>query len=149
MMLKDRLIIKFIILCAAASGMLMASITPSYGRMSLDDLTRGNLSFAAGPDLLYPVTDKITLSGKDSLEFKWIARNLVQTRYFDFRLYKGYNTIEKNLIFKKQLNTGENTVKLASSMFEVNQVYTWTLMQVFLGGDKSEKSYSPFKIIKK
>ena len=102
-----------------------------------------------GPDLLSPTTDDIDLGGKDYLEFRWRKFGLVQTDYYDFRLYKGYNTTADNLISKQKFSTDIYPIKIQSSIFEVDQVYTWVLVQVFLSGQKSDRSFSSFKIIKK
>lgn len=99
--------------------------------------------------LLYPVTDHIDLSGKDYLEFRWTRTDLVMTDHFDFRLYKGYNTLESNLIFKQGFPADIYPIQVPSSQFEKNQVYTWVLVQVFFDGRKGDKAFSSFRIIKK
>jgi hypothetical protein len=105
--------------------------------------------FIPGEWLLYPVTDHIDLSGKDCLEFKWIRTDLVMTDHFDFRLYKGYNTLESNLILKKEFSTDIYPIQIPASQFEKNQVYTWVLVQVLFDGRKGDKAFSSFKIINK
>jgi hypothetical protein len=105
--------------------------------------------FIPGPTLLYPVTNGIVLDGKDFLEFKWIIRDFIETDYFDFRLYRGYNTTAANLIFKERFPLRQYPIKIPANLFEANQVYTWVLVQVFIGGRKSDRSTSSFKIIKK
>jgi len=102
-----------------------------------------------GPRLLYPVTDHIDLTGQDYLEFKWERSDFVNTRSYDFRLYKGYNTVQSTLILKKNVSSTEYPVKIEASTFEINQVYTWVLIRVAFNGNKSDKSFSSFKIIKK
>jgi hypothetical protein len=108
-----------------------------------------NHDFFPGSYLLYPVTDHIDLAGKEYLEFKWERGALAFTDCFDFRIYKGYDTVGANLIFKQRFSPAEYPVKVPSSMFEINQVYTWVLVQVFTSGQKSDRSHSSFKIIKK
>ncbi len=99
------------------------------------------------PRLLYPISDKVELTGKDFLEFKWI-NDYTQTGNYVFRIYKGYNTYESGLINKQSIGRGENSVKIKSDFFENGQVYTWSLMQVDLSGRKSERSFNSFKVIK-
>jgi hypothetical protein len=106
-------------------------------------------SYEAGPMLFSPTTENIDLTGKDYLEFRWWRVELPWTDHFIFKLYKGYNTTADNLIFKQDYSGWDYPVKLPSSQFEVGQVYTWVLQQVFNGGRKSDKSFSSFKIIKK
>jgi hypothetical protein len=101
-----------------------------------------------GPKLLYPVTGNIDSSGKDNLEFRWEQVNEVDTQFYDFRLYEGYNTTEENLVFKKEFSASDYPIKVAITMFEKNKIYTWTLIQVFRGGRKSDRSFSSFKIVK-
>ncbi len=107
-----------------------------------------NQSFP-GPDLFYPITDNIDLQGKAYLEFKWRRGNFVYTQNYDFRLYKGYETIASNLIMKKIISVDDYPFKVDSSVFGINQVYTWVLRQITLDGKKSDKSLDSFKIIKK
>lgn len=129
------------------SGLCTIFYSLSYGGLGI--LERGNLSFMPGPRLLSPVTDDIDSSGKEVIEFRWLAGNLARTDYFDFRLYKGHKTTAAELIFKQRYSVHELPVKIPVSMFETDQVYAWVLIQVFLGGEKSDKSFSSFKIIKK
>jgi hypothetical protein len=103
----------------------------------------------SGPRFLSPTTNDIALAGKDYLEFKWIRARFVETDYFDFRLYKGYNTTEPNLILKQKIPSDTYPIRVPATLFENNQVYTWVLVQVFINGQKSSVSFSSFKIIKK
>ncbi|MDD4895036.1 MAG: hypothetical protein PHW54_06985, partial [Candidatus Omnitrophica bacterium] len=132
-------------ICFAVCLALCIFIHDSYG-----DLFAGRRAdFMPAEKLLYPITDNIDLTGKDYLEFRWVVTDLVRTDYFDFRLYKGYNTTAPNLIFKKRFSADELPARVEASLLEVNQVYTWTLVQVFNNGYKGDKSYSPFKIVNK
>ena len=133
------------IFCFVALSVLVAIIHDSHS----DVFAGRRADFIPAERLLYPVTDDIDLSGKDYLEFRWIVTDLARTDYFDFRLYKGYNTTGKNLIFKKRFPADAIPVRLTASLFEKNQVYTWTLEQVFNNGYKGDKSSSPFRIAHK
>jgi hypothetical protein len=103
----------------------------------------------SSPTLISPVTEDVNLTGKDSLEFKWAPGNATMISYYDFRLYKGYNTVASALILKKEVPGGLESTEIKSDTLEVNQVYTWVLRVVSLGGEKSDKAYDSFKIIKK
>lgn len=106
--------------------------------------------YPPAPRLIYPISDKVNLSGKESLEFKWdVYGGYINTAYFDFRLYKGYNTVAANLILKKRVDYNAYSIKVSSDLFEDNQVYTWTLRQILNSGEKSDPSYNSFLIIKK
>ena len=132
-------------ICLAMCLGLCVFVYDSYGNL----FAGRRADFMPAEKLLYPITDNIDLAGKDYLEFRWIVTDLVRTDYFDFRLYKGYNTTGQNLIFKKRFSADELPVRVAASLFEINQVYTWTLVQVFNNGYKGDKSYGPFKIVNK
>lgn len=105
--------------------------------------------FVPGPTLLYPVTEDIVLTGKDYLEFRWRRSELVMTDHLVFKLYKGYNTVQDNLIIRQDFHIDTYPIKLPASQFEEGEVYTWVLIEVFRSGKKSDKSFSSFKIIKK
>ena len=100
-------------------------------------------------DLFYPVTDNIDLTGKAILQFKWRQIHLPETDHFELKIYKGYDMIAANLIVKQDIPVDEYPFELPAEKFQVGEVYTWSLRQVYFDGSKSERSYSPFKIIKK
>ena len=108
-----------------------------------------NADFIPGLTLVSPTTDDISLTGKDYLEFKWERSGIPATDHYDFRIYKGHDTTEANLIFKKDFPINTYPIQVGASLFSENQVYTWMLMQVFYNGRKSDRSYSSFKIISK
>jgi len=112
------------------------------------DIGGFNRSFP-GPDLFYPITDDIDLKGSAYLEFKWRRSDFAYTRSYDFRLYRGYQTLADNLILKKSIPVEEYPLNISSGEFETGQVYTWVLIQVLNDGRKSDRSFSSFRIIKK
>ncbi len=118
----------------------------SYGSEKATHLEFEN---APGPALLYPVTDNISLAGKDFLEFRWERRGIIKTRHYEFKLYKGYKTLASTLILKETVSLDTFPIKMPAYLFKDNQVYTWSLRQVFFNGEKSGRSFSPFKIIKR
>lgn len=131
---------------------LLVALALFYGPSLSSTLTFGLGGFSQsfpGPDLFSPVTDDIDLSGEDHLEFKWRRSDLVYTRSYDFRLYRGYQALAGNRILKKNIPAQEYPFSIPSEEFETGQVYTWVLIQVLNDGKKSDKSFSSFKIIKK
>lgn len=100
-------------------------------------------------ELWHPVTEDIDLTKKDSLQFKWRQIDLSRADHYVFKLYKGYDMVESNLILKKEVGQDEYPFELPADNFEVNQIYTWSLRQIYLSGAKSDLAFSPFKIIKK
>ena len=109
----------------------------------------GALNNLPEPRLIFPITETVVLTGKTDLEFKWGGEYAVTVDHYDFRLYKGYNTVEANLLLKEQISSQLNTIKINIDKFEDGQVYTWALKQVSLGGEKSDASFDSFKVIKK
>lgn len=112
---------------------------------------RGGRNFDSmpGPTLLYPATESIDLKSSPLLEFRWERVDTVWSDHYEFKLYKGYETTEANLLLKKQLSTDDYPFRLDVSSLEVNQVYTWSLRQVYSDGKKSDKCFASFTIIKK
>ncbi|MDD5431588.1 MAG: hypothetical protein PHO70_01160 [Candidatus Omnitrophica bacterium] len=101
------------------------------------------------PRLVAPYPEKVDLSGKDYLEFKWIIIDSYTIRNCEFRLYKGYEMYEKNLILKQNIDSDTSSFKVESKVFEEGEVYTWSLKAVSYGGQKSDKSFDSFTVIKK
>ena len=110
--------------------------------------SKGLFNSLPAPWLLQPVTDMVDLTGKDALEFKWKPDLSVNTDYYDFRLYKGYDTLASTLILKQRVEGNESSFKVNAATFENGQVYTWSLRRVILSGEKSDKSFSSFKATK-
>jgi hypothetical protein len=99
------------------------------------------------PQLVSPISEIVDLTGKETLEFKWIKYvSGTRAAYYDFRLYKGYVMNEGTLIFKKRLSGDESKISLDSKMFDKDKVYTWSLRMQILGSGKSDKSHYSFKV---
>jgi len=99
------------------------------------------------PRLLEPTDDKVDLTGKKELLFRWSPHEgmIYKRKYYDFRLYKGYSMYESTLILKKKVAPGQYQLSLSADMFENNQVYTWSLRQRYTSG-KSRRASSSFVI---
>lgn len=108
----------------------------------------GHFGTPPEPRLLYPTADTVTLAGKDSLEFSWM-NDFIGIDHFIFKIYKGYNMYAAGLIYSESLLSGASSIKVKSDLFEEGQVYTWSLVQVSLSGQKSDKSFSSFKVVSK
>ncbi|MFA5411410.1 MAG: hypothetical protein WC321_06115 [Candidatus Omnitrophota bacterium] len=119
-----------------------------FWAFSSADLIRVELggSSSSGPRLLYPVTDNISAPAGGFLEFRWERNYLVKTRYYIFKLYKGYDTTASGLILNQQVRVDEYPFRLPAGQFADGRVYTWVLIQVFYNGKKSDKSSASFKI---
>ncbi len=107
-----------------------------------------NFNTPPEPRLLYPIYDTAVISGGNPLEFRWF-NDYMGIDHFILRIYKGYNMYGSGLIYKQNIPAGESSLKIKPDLFEDGQVYTWSLIQVALGGEKSDKSFNSFKVIKK
>jgi len=114
----------------------------SYARGGAFGINSDSIS---GPYLLHPTSEEVTIPKDGSLEFRWERTDAVTTDQYIFKLYKGRNTAKDDLILKKEVSTDEYPLALPASQFEDGQVYTWVLQQVFLSGNKSDKSFASFK----
>ena len=102
------------------------------------------------PILKEPVTDKVDLSGKSELIFKWSPHegDISRRKYYDFRLYDGYQMIESNLILQNNIPPNQHEFAVSADTFKLNQVYTWSLRQTYRSG-KSQRSTSSFTVTSK
>ena len=101
------------------------------------------------PKLLKPVTDTIDLSGKKELLFEWSPHegDTFRRKYYDFRLYKGSQMTESNLILKKKVSPTTHQLSVESALFKQGGEYTWSLRQKYRSG-KSRRSLNSFKVVK-
>ncbi|MDP3142664.1 MAG: hypothetical protein Q8N14_01770 [Candidatus Omnitrophota bacterium] len=129
------IIFVFVLLSSVFAG---SSGSISFGKFS---------DYVPEPRLTYPIYEEVNLAG-DFLEFRW-WNDIAGMRYFDFRLYKGYNMYEQDLIYKERLPQDVSSIKIKADLFEDNQVYTWSLLQISLSGQKSDKSFNSFRVFKK
>lgn len=122
----------------------LARRLPAMGR-------KGSAEHVPAPELKAPTGEEVVLTSKKALEFVW-SHHLGRTydiRHYDFRLYKGYKMVQSALVFEKKVAPNLYKIELNSDLFEDGQVYTWSLRQLYLGGERSRRSYHSFKIIRK
>lgn len=120
------------------------NIKPARASEANDDL-------APEPWLLSPVSEMVDLTGQAVLVFKWRPDPgpLLLRKRYDFRLYRGYQTYTSTQILKRNVEPDVYSVVLDASLFEDEQVYTWTLRQIYCDIRKSDAAYNSFKVIKK
>ncbi len=99
--------------------------------------------------LSYPIRETLTLGAEKSVEFKWGLGDSIDTDSYDFRLYKGYDMSEENLISKQVLSADTHSLEVDASIFKDGQIYTWSVIRIALSGHKSDRSFSSFRVIKK
>jgi hypothetical protein len=102
------------------------------------------------PILKEPVSDKVDLNGKRELLFRWSSHegDISQRKWYDFRLYEGYQMVESNLILQQNVLPNKYEITVNSDIFKLNQVYTWSVRQTYRVG-KSQRSTSSFTVISK
>jgi hypothetical protein len=100
-----------------------------------------------GPTLVAP-GDAQDLTGKQSLEFRWSPEgDRSSFDHYDFRLYKGHQTVDPGLILTKEVPSAVTSIQVETSLFEAGQTYAWSVRQI--GRTKSRSSYTVFKVVKK
>jgi len=119
----------------------------SAARLSANDIRLTQFNTLPAPRLIYPIYDTAVITGNDPLEFRWF-NDYMGIDHFVFRIYKGYNMYESGLIYKQNIPSGDSLIKIKADLFEGGQVYTWSLIQVSHSGEKSEKSFNSFRVIK-
>ena len=102
------------------------------------------------PRLISPVSTNVDLKEKDGIEFVWSPHESLprSRKYYDFRLYNGYNMVESNLILKKRLPGNQRKIFVSKDKFKNGDTYTWSLRLGYRGTGKSSRSYHSFKVIK-
>lgn len=121
---------------------------PSFaGVRFFESIFSGNIP---QPRLLEPNKDIVDLSGKKELIFRWSPHegDVSQRKYYDFRLYKGHQTLGPALLLKKRVSPNQHQFSVESGLFKDGEIYTWSLRQKYRSG-KSRRSTETFKIIKK
>ena len=102
------------------------------------------------PRLILPASDKVVVEKGQPVVFKWSPHEAMFAggRYYDFRLYEGYNMVQSSLIFKKRLPGNVRQYHMEGKFFKDGQVYTWSLRQGYSAIGKSNRSIQSFRVIK-
>ena len=126
---------------------LMASV--AFSQVSISGRGYGGRrDYVPSPKLLSPIQETVSLKGKEELTFKWSPHRSRSSgsKYYDFRLYGGYNMVESSLILKEQVPGNKHSISLGSGQFKNGEIYTWSVRQVYRGIGKSDRSFSSFKV---
>ena len=101
----------------------------------------------SAPRLIEPRSEVVDLKGRDSLRFYWSREgDSTKRKYYDFRLYKGYQTVEDTLLYQE--NISQNEVWLDQAIFDDGQVYTWSVRQVDRRQYRGRRNFASFRIVK-
>lgn len=135
------------VLLIAAGVMALPGVSDGRGMIGV----RGPADYAPQVRLISPVGATIDTTGSGGVLFKWswIEGDRLERRYYDFRIYKGYDMLESTLIFKAQIPPDTDSVFIKADVFKESGVYTWSVRQRYYGLAKSRRSYASFSIIKK
>lgn len=101
----------------------------------------------AAPNIFAP-SENAQLAGKDQLEFRWgVTGEQSSVQYFDLRVYKGTETIEKNLIHTEKVPSRMSTFSMNADLFEDGQTYAWSI-RTMGAQQKSRTNYTLFTVHK-
>lgn len=128
----------------ALFGAFHAFAQPMLGRYDI-----GQSDHVPPPRIISPSTDTVDLRGREYLEFVWSAHegDAVLRDHYDFRLYKGYQTLGPALVYKVELPPRQWSLRLPASFFENGQVYTCAVRQYYTG-PRSRPGTQSFRVIK-
>jgi hypothetical protein len=111
----------------------------------------GRRDYVPQPRLRSPVGELVSLKGQTELTFEWSPHETLRLgaarKYYDFRLYRGYNMVEAALVIKKRVPGNKHSISLNSELFKNRETYTWSIRQVYQAVGKSQRSFSSFKVV--
>lgn len=110
--------------------------------------SRSILDTPAPPNLIYPRGEEAAVQNDGFLEFSWRDMYAADTDHYVFRLYKGYQTSEANLVCKQDIPEEESSFKVNASSLDNNQIYTWSIQRFNSSGRKSDQVWNSFRVIK-
>ena len=99
------------------------------------------------PPRLYEPTENADLRGKTELLFRWDSagdRSIISD--YQFKLYKGTQTVEPGLIKAETIPASKDRIALPADLFENGQTYTWQIRGT--GSGKTRPAYTNFKVEK-
>lgn len=99
------------------------------------------------PPRQFEPTDQADLTGKSELLFRWGSegdRSLIQE--YQFKLYKGSQTVESGLIHSVTVPARQDRLTLPAEMFESGGTYAWQLRGS--GSAKTRPAYTVFTVKK-
>lgn len=99
------------------------------------------------PPRLFEPAERADLRGKNELLFRWGSEGGgSEISEYQFKLYKGTQTIEAGLIKAETLPAGRDRISLPADLFENGQTYTWQIRGT--GSAKTRPAYTNFKVEK-
>lgn len=99
------------------------------------------------PPRQFEPSELADLRGKNELLFRWGFEGDRSTiSEYQFKLYKGTQTIEAGLIKAETIPANQDRVLLSADLFKNGQTYTWQLRGT--GTQKTRPAYTIFKVEK-
>ncbi len=98
------------------------------------------------PPVLVEPSEKADLRGKSELLFRWRGERSSEISEYQFKLYKGTQTVEAGLIKAETIAAGTDHFSLPVDLFENGQTYTWQIRGT--GSGKTRPAYTNFKVEK-
>ena len=101
--------------------------------------------------LTAPVSEEVFLPPEGQLEFRWEPRSAGRRwrKHYDFRLYRGYEPTAENLILHNRLSGNTHKLILDATIFQDNEIYTWSVTQTNYKGFRSPPGFRSFRVRKK
>lgn len=147
----NRRTVHTIVSCAALFVFVSAMMTEVSSAQMMFGRGGGSEDYAPEVRIISPDREAVDLTGKESLtlHWSWIEGDRFSRQYYDVRVYRGYDTLEKTLLFKARADPGTDRLDLPAALFADGGVYTWTIRQRYIGMAKSRRSYASFTVIKR
>jgi hypothetical protein len=99
------------------------------------------------PPRLFEPSEHADLRGKAELLFRWGSEGgSSQISDYQFKLYKGTQTVEAGLIKAETVPSRLDRLSLPADLFENGQTYTWQIRGT--GAAKTRPAYTNFKVEK-
>jgi len=98
------------------------------------------------PPRLFEPNEYADLRGKSELLFRWGSEGGSEISEYQFKLYKGTQTVEAGLIKAETVPAKQGRISLPADLFENGQTYTWQMRGS--GTSKTRPIYTNFKVEK-
>lgn len=99
------------------------------------------------PPRLFEPVENADLRGKNELLFRWGNEgDRSKISDYQFKLYKGTQTVEAGLIKAETIPSSKDRLTLPANLFEDGQTYTWQIRGT--GSAKTRPAYTNFKVQK-
>ncbi|MFH1878546.1 MAG: hypothetical protein ABH883_07050 [Candidatus Omnitrophota bacterium] len=136
--MKKTLVISFMLPAIICSAVYAGTLRPCMSSLRVPE-----------PRLIYPTGETLSTGGAENVTFRWSPHEGFPMigKYYDFRLYNGYDMVESTLILKEKISGRTHKHQVPASVFRPGETYTWALRMVYPFAGKSRKSFSSFLVV--